>query len=430
MLKNFKKVGFLLFTAGCTPLENFVDSKITVTKPYSLNPSIIEKFSNEFKQLDLFGIHEIAKSPTQSIIQNDKGDFFLISNPQGKNNFFNMEKISLQDEKEKVNSFFFLNNKLYALGLEDNTINIYECSKENFDGEVEELPSIKYRYDFVASFNAASDENLNPDFRKKIQNNIWRQRASQGETYSSLESKVLNFSFLENVHCCSECVIGNKSSVQKGCFILVQTKVQNEGGDEFANINFGLFFDGDTIIPCQELASDNSFLYGNFNKFSITSLKTCGDTIVARCKELKDEKNSDFSDFVAVGKLVLDVEGDVCYKLISSHCVENLKDITFLKTESNTPIITTIFVDNSNRVKFGTLVDTDFRSQSAPEIVGIDFFKTNAGLPIRTRLHDYNLAFIGDNGVLAQYYNKTREVLDHSTDYLITLNELQIPKFS
>jgi hypothetical protein len=427
MLKNFKKVGFLLFTAGCTPLENFVDSKITVTKTSSLNPSIIEKFSNEIKQLDLFGIHEIAKSPTQSIIQNDKGDFFLISNPQGKNNFFNMEKISLQDEKEKVNSFFFLNNKLYALGLEGNTINIYECSKENFDGEVEELPSIKYRYDFVASFNAASDENLNPDFRKKIQNNIWRQRATENEEYSSLDTKKLDFYFLGNVHCCSECVIGNKSSVQKGCFILVQTKVQNDGGEDFANINLGLFFDGDTIIPCQELASDNSFLYGNFNKFSITSLKTCGDTIVARCKELKDENKSDFSDFVAVGKLVLDVEGDVCYKLISSHFVENLKDITFLKTENDTPIITTIFVDNSNRVKFGTLVDTEFRSQSAPEIVGIDFFKTNAGLPIRTRLRDYNLSFIGDNGVLAQYY-KTPDDLDHSTDYLITFNEVRISK--
>ena len=192
------------------------------------------------------------------------------------------------------------------------------------------------------------------------------------------------------------------------------------------SINLGLFFDGDTIIPCQELASDNSFLYGNFNKFSITSLKTCGDTIVARCKELKDKNNSDFSDFVAVGKLVLDVEGDVCYKLISSHFVENLKDITFLKTENDTPIITTIFVDNSNRVKFGTLVDTDFRSQNAPEIVGIDFFKTNAGLPIRTRLRDYNLAFIGDNGVLAQY--STPDDLDHSTDYLITLNKLKIHK--
>jgi hypothetical protein len=131
MLKNFKKVGFLLFTAGCTPLENFVDSKITVTKPFALNPSIIEKFSNEFKKLDLFGIHEIAKSPTQSIIQNDKGDFFLISNPQGKNNFFNMEKISLQEE---VKSFFFLNNKLYALKLQGNIISICECSKENFDG--------------------------------------------------------------------------------------------------------------------------------------------------------------------------------------------------------------------------------------------------------------------------------------------------------
>lgn len=428
MLKNFKKVGFLLFIAGCTPLENFVDSKITVTKTSSLNPSIIEKFSNEFKQLDLFGIHEIAKSPTQSIIQNDKGDFFLISNPQGKNNFFNMEKISLQDEKEKVNSFFFLNNKLYALQLKGNIISICECSKVNFDDDLKELPIVGLQLKDNVSFNLSDEKNdFNPDFRKKIQNNIWRQRATENEEYSSLDTKKLDFYFLGNVHCCSECVIGNKSSVQKGCFILVQTKVQNEGGDVFANINLGLFFDGDTIIPCQELASDNSFLYGNFNKFSITSLKTCGDTIVARCKELKDKNNSDFSDFVAVGKLVLDVEGDVCYKLISSHFVENLKDITFLKTENDTPIITTIFVDNSNRVKFGTLVDTEFRSQSAPEIVGIDFFKTNAGLPIRTRLRDYNLSFIGDNGVLAQYY-KTPDDLDHSTDYLITFNEVRISK--
>lgn len=424
MLKNFKKVGFLLFTAGCTPLENFVDSKITVTKSSALNPSIIEKFSNEFKKLDLFGIHEIAKSPTQSIIQNDKGDFFLISNPQGKNNFFNMEKISLQEE---IKSFFFLNNKLYALKLQGNIISICECSKENFDGAVEELPIVKLQLKDNVYFNLSDKIDFDSVFRKKIQNNIWRQRASQDETYSSLESKVLNFSFLDNVHCCSECVIGNKSSVQKGCFILVQTKVQNKDGDIFANINLGLFFDGDTIIPCQELASDNSFLYGNFNKFSITSLKTCGDTIVARCKELKDENNSDFSDFVAVGKLVLDGEGDVCYKLISSHFVENLKDITFLKTENDNPIITTIFVDNSNRVKFGTLVDTDFRSQSAPEIVGIDFFKTIAGLPMRTRVRDYNLAFTGDNYILVQYRNNTLEVLDHSTDYLITLNELKIP---
>jgi hypothetical protein len=78
-------------------------------------------------------------------------------------------------------------------------------------------------------------------------------------------------------------------------------------------------------------------------------------------------------------------------------------------------------------VKFGTLVDTDFRSQSAPEIVGIDFFKTIAGLPMRTRVRDYNLAFTGDNYILVQYRNKTLEVLDHSTDYLITLNELKIP---
>ena len=72
MLKSLKKVGFLLFTAGCTPLENFVDSKITVTKISSLKTDVIEKFSNKFKTLDLSGAQEIAKSSTQSIIKKSR----------------------------------------------------------------------------------------------------------------------------------------------------------------------------------------------------------------------------------------------------------------------------------------------------------------------------------------------------------------------
>ena len=424
MLKSLKKIGFLLFTTGCASFENFVDSKIIVTKTSSLDPNVIETFSNKFKNLDLSGTQEIAKTLNQSIIKNSKGEFFLISKSQGKNNCFNMEKISIQDNSEKVKSFFFLENKLFALCLNGSTITIHECANKTseLDGDVLPLAKINFNTANSFSFNAANIK----DF-KKIQYNIWQAAAIKKKTYSSFELENLEFSFTDNIHCCSDCVIGNKNSLKKGCFILIQTEVK-KGDKVLAYINLGLFFDGKQIVISQELASDNSFYHGNFNKFSITSLKSCGDTIVCRGKELKNKNGEDFSDFVIVGKFVLDSENNVCYKLISSHFVENLKDVTLLKTECENPIVTTIFVDNSNKVKFGTLVDDRFRSQNASDLVGIDFFKTNAELPNRTRLRDYNSIFVGDNGLLLQY--KPLEPEDHSKDYLITLNELHLPMFS
>lgn len=427
MLKSFKKIGFFLFIAACcVPLENFVDGKIIVTKTYPLNPNIIQKFSNESsgKPFSLYGAHEVAKSSKQSIIKNSNNEFFLFS--QDNENCFNMQKIHVKSKQGNIKSFsfFFLGGKLYAYNLSGSTLNIAECHNTGSQSEGSDcLPVVNLIVDnnkYCASFNARNAADLTNDFKQKIMNNIQREKDTKGLYLSDCDQKNLSFDFSQNVNCCSECVVGNR---KKGCFFLIQTTVKS-GAADFVKINLGLFFDGKKIVPCPELASDNSYYQGNFNKFSITGLKSYGDTIACSCKELQTQNSS---DFIAVGKLVLNGQGDVCYKLISSHLANGLRDFTFLQTKHN-PILTIIFVDNVNTVRFGTLVYSDFRSQIAQNIVGIDLFATNAKLPERTRLRTYNLVWL-TNGILAQLsYEEDTSAL--STQYLTTFNKVEIPVFS
>jgi hypothetical protein len=155
-------------------------------------------------------------------------------------------------------------------------------------------------------------------------------------------------------------------------------------------------------------------------------MKSCGNKFAFSSKKLigiNDEQG--FSDFVSTGELLLDAKGNVCYRLISSNVVENLRDFTFFKTKGGGALLTTVYIDNQdNKVKFGRLDGSDFSSQSA-ELVGIDLYKAKSKMPERTRLKDYNMVYVGDCYILLQY--KNQDEADKSPEYLLTLNELGLP---
>ena len=414
MLKSFKNIGFLLALIGCTPLENFVDGKIVVDKVSSLNPSVITEFTG--KPLRLSGAQEIAKSPDQSIIKNDNNEFFLISNFHGEKKFFNMEKISVPSDRD-IKSFFYLENKLYACIYNPGFLTIAECINKTSIGGDDVLPLIKFEFQDVVFFFPHLSNYLSDDFKKKIKPSLWMEMQASGGKYSDFDPTRLSFDLEDNIHCCSECVVGTGEKFHKGCFILAPCKVSYFSGRINFSINLGLFFDGEKIVPCAEIASDNSFYYGNFNNFIITSLTACGNKFACRGKEGKNN-----SDFVINGVLEIDSDNEVCYKLLSSHFVENLQNVFYLKTEAENSILTTISCDGStNIVKIGRLTDSDFKFQTAPGIVGLDFFNTKAIGSKRTRLRNYNLCPIGGEFIMTQCKDN-----DNFTDHLITLNKTRL----
>ena len=194
-------------------------------------------------------------------------------------------------------------------------------------------------------------------------------------------------------------------------------------------MNFGLFFNEKNIIPCLEEMSSNSFYNDTFSDLDVLSIKSCGNKIACNCSEKPDSQNKQGlpSDTIVLGELSFNSEGDICYKLISRHVVENLKSFTFFNTDGGA-VLTTIYIDNqSNKVKFGKLVESKFTSQSA-DLVGIDLYEAKSKILNRTRLRNYNMVFVGDNDILLQYKNPNED--DKSLDYLLTLNHLKIPVVS
>lgn len=440
MFKYFRNFWFSLFVLGCSlKNENFVEGKIQRERVIGLNTSTVEKFTNSFpeKRLSFFNAQEVTKLGDQSIIK-AQNEFFFISGIRGEN--FDMKKIflNLKDyNSTSVKSFFYLHEKLFACIFDNGTLKINECKivQDDAQDSTDILPPMSIELsDKSFIFNPHDKTFLNEDFLIKMKNSIQRRvnkELGKDFSLSAIDYPNTEISFLELVVCCSDCVIRDNKIVDEGCFIFVpcNVKIKIDSAEETLKMNFGLFFNGKNIIPCLEEMSGNSFYNGTFSDLDVLSIKSCGNKIACNCSEKPDSQNKPKlpNDIIVLGELSFNSEGDICYKLISRHVVENLKSFTFFNTDGGA-VLTTIYIDNqSNKVKFGKLIESKFTSQSA-DLVGIDLYEAKSKILNRTRLRNYNMVFVGDNDILLQYKNPNED--DKSLDYLLTLNHLKIPVVS
>lgn len=435
MFKYFRNFWFSFFVLGCSlKNENFVEGKIQREGVIGLNASTVEKFTNSFpeERLSFFNAQEVAKLGDQSIIK-AQNDFFFISGIHGEN--FDMKKIILKDyDPTSVKSFFYLHEKLFACISDNGTLKITECKIIQDDAQdiTDILPPIFIELtDKSFIFNPHEKTFLDEDFLIKMKKSILRRvnkELGKNFSLSAIDYPNTEISFLESVVCCSDCVIRDNKIVDEGCFIFVpcNVKIKIESAEKTVKMNFGLFFNEKNIIPCLEEMSGNSFYNGTFSDLDVLSIKSCGNKIACSCARKSDLQEELPNDVIVLGELSFNSEGNICYKLISHHVVENLKSFTFFKTNEGA-VLTTIYIDNqSNKVKFGKLIGSKFTSQSA-DLVGIDLYEAKSKILNRTRLRNYNMVFVG-NDILLQYRNPNED--DKSLDYLLTLNHLKIPVVS